>query len=178
MQNHLSSLVLALFASTVLMNGSSFAQQAATEAKKDAADSTNQRSETVAKPQLVKLEDISKHVGKVVAVEFEVKNGKLLADKKICFLNSLKNYRDEKNFTVIIKSDHLETFAKAKILDPSRHYLGKKIRVRGKVVEHRSKPQMVVTKVEQIKILATDAKKDDSPKDAKVATAGEDTTTE
>ena len=178
MQHLLSTATLALFASAVLMQGSLIAQETATPPKQATAASSDKKQETAAPPQSVKLKDISGHIGKVVMVEFEVKNSKLLDDKKICFLNSLKNYRDKDSFTVIIKGDTLELFTKAKILDPAKHFLGKKIRVRGKVVEHRSKPQIAVTKVDQIKILATAATKDDSPKDAKVATNGEDTKTE
>ena len=168
-----------------MMAGSLSAQQAtSTEPVKEDAvkveGSEKKEATPVAKPKLVKLDDVREHVGKEVQLEFTVKNSKLLDAKKICFLNSLKNYRDKKCFTVVIKSDALEVFAKAKIVDPAKHYLTKKIRVHGKVVEHRGMPQILVTKLDQIKIVKSGAsdEKSSQSKEAKVATAIEDTKSE
>jgi len=161
----------------LLIAGSLRAQQAATEEAPKEEKAASKETASV-KPKLVKLDDVREHMGEEVLVEFDVKNSKLLDNKKMCFLNSLKNYRDKKNFTVLIKSDTLELFAKSKVLDPAKHYLGKKIRVRGKVEDHKGKTQIVIKKFDQIRILATPAVKDDSAKEAKVAVAGEDTKTE
>lgn len=181
----LRSLALATTVSFMLA-GSLSAQQATTTetVKEDAAKADGvekKEAAPVAKPKLVKLEDVREHIGKEVQLEFMVKNSKLLDAKKICFLNSLKNYRDKKNFTVVIKSDALEVFAKAKIADPAKHYLGKKIRVHGKVVEHRGTPQVLVTKLDQIRIVTKSGANDDKSdqaKEAKVAAAIENTKSE
>ena len=104
-------------------------------------------------PEKATLDDVKDSIGKKVVLEYEVKSSSLIESKKICFLNSRKNYRDKQNFAVIIKSDSLERFAMAEIVNPAKHFLNKKIRVSGMVTEHRGKPQIQVTMVDQIKVL-------------------------
>lgn len=101
----------------------------------------------------VKLEQAAEHVGQKVAIEFEVKSSSMLKDKEICFLNSLKDHKSEKNFSVVIKGDALKLFAAEKIDDPSKHYKGKKIKVTGKIEEYKGKPQIVIEKFDQVEIV-------------------------
>ena len=151
------SLILAL-ACAGISSGQESAEKLS-EKKTEASATNNESSKTSevnkssAPPQLVKLEDIEEHVGKDVTVEYQVKSSTLIDAKKICFLNSKKDYRKKGNFTVVIKSDTLEEFAMKEVANPAKHYYGKKIRVYGKVAEHRGKPQLLVTKFEQIKVI-------------------------
>ena len=46
---------------------------------------------------------------------------------KLLFLNSEKNYRDKKNFTLVIEKKNLAKFKKAKIDDPAAHFKGKTV---------------------------------------------------
>ena len=76
-------------------------------------------------------------VGEKCVVELTVKNGRMLAERNMCFLNSESNFRDGKNFTVVIFKDALERFKEMKIEDPYDHYKKKKIRITGKNFDNR-----------------------------------------
>ncbi|MCA9030810.1 MAG: hypothetical protein KDA66_08380, partial [Planctomycetaceae bacterium] len=51
--------------------------------------------------------------GEKATIEMRVESSRLLADRAepVCFLNSQKNYRDSRNFTVVIFSKALKKFA-------------------------------------------------------------------
>ena len=73
-----------------------------------------------------------------------------------CYLNSRKDFRDDENFTVVIFSEGLESFADAGIADPAKQFRGKTIRVTGTVELYKDKPQIKVERADQIE-LAPDA---------------------
>jgi DNA/RNA endonuclease YhcR with UshA esterase domain len=72
---------------------------------------------------------------------------------KLLFLNSEKNYRDKKNFTLVIEKNNLAKFKKAKIDDPAAHFKGKKVQVTGTVTLYQEKPQIKIEDPAQIKIV-------------------------
>jgi hypothetical protein len=75
-------------------------------------------------------------------------------DKSRVFLNSEADFRDAKNFTVVLDLKALaEALKEAKIDDPLSHYKGKKIRVRGMVGMFQDRPQMVVKELKQIEVI-------------------------
>ncbi len=93
--------------------------------------------------------DAAKRVGKKVLVEMEVKSvGK---GKGVFFLNSEKNFKDEKNFTLFIDKDGAKKFTEAKI-DPAT-YEGKTVQARGEVKLFRERPEIVVTDPKQIEVV-------------------------
>ena len=128
----------------------------------------------------IAAEEAGKHVDETVIVEMRVKSSRYLEGPGICLLNSCKNYRDAKNFTVVLMERGLtalkgekpypshagspppsgkaaarsnsETSA-AKIDKPARHYRGKKIRVTGRIELYQSRPQITVERAEQIAIV-------------------------
>ncbi len=101
-------------------------------------------AETVGKHAAeIGLDEVRDHVGQRVTVEFNVRSSYFLAAKKICFLNSEKNHRDENNFTVIIKGGELlEAFATHDIPQPAEHFWKKRVRVTGEVTLHDERPQI------------------------------------
>jgi DNA/RNA endonuclease YhcR with UshA esterase domain len=93
--------------------------------------------------------DAAKQVGKKVTVEMEVKSvGK---GKGVFFLNSEKNFKDEKNFTLFIDKAGAKKFEEAKI-DPT-NYEGKTVRARGEVKLYRERPEIIVTEPKQLEIV-------------------------
>ena len=106
--------------------------------------------------------DARRHIAERCAVEMTVCSGRLLATGNLCFLNSCRNFRDAKNFTVVIRRDGLKALKAAKIDDPVRRYRGKKIRVTGKIGLYKKRPQIIVDKLAQIEILAAE-KHEDAP---------------
>jgi DNA/RNA endonuclease YhcR with UshA esterase domain len=86
-----------------------------------------------------------------VTLEMEVKAATVRGT--VCFLNSEKDFRDPKNFTVFIDKDALARFKEAKIDDPAAHYKGKIVRVEGKVVLYQKRPEIKVSGPDDIKIV-------------------------
>lgn len=93
--------------------------------------------------------------GEKVTVEFMVEASSLLSDREspICFLNSMKNFRSQDNFTVVIFSEGLVKFQRAKIEDPAEHFREKTIQVTGEVGLRQGKAQIVVEYPGQIEIV-------------------------
>lgn len=100
--------------------------------------------------------DALDHVGKTLTVEFVVAAARKLDDKEICFLNSLKDHREQGNFTAVIFRDGLARFVADGIADPAEEYLGKTIRVSGMVEDRSGQAQIVVESPTQIEVVAVD----------------------
>jgi DNA/RNA endonuclease YhcR with UshA esterase domain len=98
--------------------------------------------------------DAKKHVGKKCVVEFMVASSTFLKDKRICFLNSEANHRDEQNFSVvIIGEESLQRFADKEMSDPAESLRGKTIRVEGVISLHRGSPQIKVESPDEIQLV-------------------------
>jgi hypothetical protein len=98
--------------------------------------------------QPVSPAEAAKQVGKKLTVEMEVKSvGK---GKGVFFLNSEKDFKDEKNFTLFIDKDGAKKFEEAK-LDPTS-YSGKTVRASGEVKLFRERPEIVITDPKQIRL--------------------------
>lgn len=102
--------------------------------------------------------------GERTTIEMTVENSNLLddRDRPICFLNSMRNFRSEQNFTVVIYSEGLRKFKQIGIENPATHFRDKKIQVRGEVTLRSGRPQIVVEFPGQIELVqetaaATDA---------------------
>jgi DNA/RNA endonuclease YhcR with UshA esterase domain len=90
-------------------------------------------------------------VNEQVTLEMEVKSATLRGMN--CFLNSEKDFRDPKNLTLFIDKDALSKFKDAKIDDPAAHFKGKVVRVEGKVVLFRDRPEIKLSGPDVIKIV-------------------------
>jgi hypothetical protein len=115
----------------------------------------------VADPPAVVLAstDAAAHVGEECTVEFTVEGGRQLPDKAICFLNSCRDHRDERNFTVVFFKAGLERMKADGVEDPVGHFDKSTIRVRGTIEERNGRPQIVIEEPGQITLV----KKADDP---------------
>jgi endonuclease/exonuclease/phosphatase family metal-dependent hydrolase len=95
-------------------------------------------------------EEAASHFGRRATVEFVVRNGSVINEGRLGFLNSLEDFRDSKNFTVVLNEDALSAYATAGIVDPSRHFRGKTIRVTGTIELRRGQHQITVNDPKQI----------------------------
>jgi DNA/RNA endonuclease YhcR with UshA esterase domain len=71
----------------------------------------------------------------------------------VFFLNSKEDFKDADNFTVFINKEGAEKLKEAKIEDPATHFKNKTIRVTGVVKLYRDKPEIVVEKADQIRVV-------------------------
>jgi len=100
--------------------------------------------------------DARHHVGEEGTVEFVVAAGRLLDDRKICFLNSERDYRDPESFTAVIFKAGLARFAADGVPDPAETFAGARVRVRGTITERDGRAQIVVEAPPQIEIVRPD----------------------
>jgi hypothetical protein len=108
--------------------------------------------EKPAGPGAISTEDAKKKVGEQVTVEMTAQS--VGSSGKRIFLNSEKNYRDEKNFTILLDMEKAgEKFKEAKIDDPKTHFKEKRVRVTGTVSKYREQVEIIVTDPTQIKIV-------------------------
>ena len=116
-------------------------------------------------PKVIKPEDAFANATKTVTVEFIVRNSSQIKDRNgndMVFLNSMKNFRDDDNFTVVIFAEALAKFRKAEIKAPAEHYRDKKVRVTGGIELRRGKPQIILKSPERIRIVKDEAKPEKS----------------
>ena len=96
--------------------------------------------------------EAAKNVDKKCTVEMEVKSTGKSGNRRV-FLNSEANYRDGKNFTVMLDRGVLAKFKKAKVEDPAEHFKGKTIRVTGTVKLYNNRPEIAVDDPAQITVV-------------------------
>lgn len=92
-------------------------------------------------------------IGKKITVEMEVKSAKnALAKRGEIYLDSEENFRDEKNFAVVITKKGAKSLEAAGIDNPADHFRGKSIRARGTVTEVDGVPRIEIDDAEQVRI--------------------------
>ncbi|MFO0876847.1 MAG: alkaline phosphatase D family protein [Gemmataceae bacterium] len=95
-----------------------------------------------------------KHEGKEWKFTMTVQGAGASKDKARIFLNSEKDFRSEKNLTIVLEMKALQAaLTEAKIKDPRKHFSGKKVEITGTVTMFRENPQVVIKQLDQIKIL-------------------------
>lgn len=102
--------------------------------------------------------DALAHAGEECTVEFTVEAARKLPGKDVCFLNSCKDHRDERNFTVVIFKGGLDRLKADGIPSPAEHFAKATIRVRGVVEKRDGRPQIVVDEPGQIVLVKEAAK--------------------
>jgi micrococcal nuclease len=103
--------------------------------------------------------EAAKNVDKKCTVEMEVKSTGKSGNRRV-FLNSEANYRDGKNFTVLLNQGVLAKFKQVKVEGPAEHFKGKTIRVTGTVKLYNNKPEIVVDDPSQIVVVEKKEAKD------------------
>jgi DNA/RNA endonuclease YhcR with UshA esterase domain len=95
-----------------------------------------------------------KKVGSKIAVQMEVKAAKDRLEKRgEIYLDSEENFKDEKDFAVVITRKGAASLKDAGITDPADHFKGKTIRATGTVKEVDGIPRIEVDAAEQIKLV-------------------------
>ena len=103
--------------------------------------------------KVIAAPDAKAHVNERCTVEMTVRSSKNAAPRREYYLDSEEDFHDEKNFAVVISYDHAELFQKAGIDNPAEHYMGKKLRVTGTVIEENDQIRIRVEDPKQIKIV-------------------------
>jgi len=92
-------------------------------------------------------------VGESVTVEMPVRRTKRCTGSRQLFLDSEANHRDPKNLGVVITEVGRAKFTEAGMDDPTVHFNGKTIRVRGVVIRKEDRPYIEVDEPGQIEVV-------------------------
>ncbi len=94
-----------------------------------------------------------KRVGKDATVEMVVKTAKDRLEKRgEIYLDSEDDFKDEKNFAVVISKAGAASLKAAGISDPAGHFLDKRVVASGPVTEVDGVPRIEVTEAKQIRL--------------------------
>jgi DNA/RNA endonuclease YhcR with UshA esterase domain len=95
-----------------------------------------------------------KALGKEIALKMEVKTAKDRLEKRgEIYLDAEENFKDEKNFAVVITRKGAESLKAAGIADPTDHFKEKTIRATGIVKEVDGVPRIEIDDAKQIEIV-------------------------
>jgi DNA/RNA endonuclease YhcR with UshA esterase domain len=95
-----------------------------------------------------------KQVGKEITVRMEVKTTKDRLEKRgEIYLDAEEDFKDEKNFAVVITRKGAASLREAGIADPADHYKGKTITARGEVKEVDGVPRIEIDAAKQIRVV-------------------------
>jgi hypothetical protein len=94
------------------------------------------------------------HIDQKGTYEFVVRTTKNADKRKVYYLDSEEDFRDEKNLALVIAYEDAEKFKKAGVDDPSVYYKGKTIRVTGNVIHESDQVRIHVTEPSQIELVA------------------------
>jgi hypothetical protein len=95
-----------------------------------------------------------KKVGQKITVEMTVRAAKdRLCKRGEIYLDAESNFRDEKNFAVVITKAGAESLKKAGIDSPADHLKDKKIRATGTVKEVDRVPRIEIDESKNIKVI-------------------------
>src|SRR5258707_634916 len=93
-----------------------------------------------------------KQVGKEITVKMEVKTAKDRLEKRgEIYLDAEEDFKDEKNFAVVITKKGAASLKEAGIDDPAAHFKGKTIRATGTVKEVDGVPRVEIDDAKRIK---------------------------
>lgn len=98
-------------------------------------------------------EEAINRVNESVIVEMVVQRTKCCTGSSQVFLDSEKSHRDPKNLGVVVTVEGRPKFAEAGIADPTAHFKGKAIRVRGVVIRKEKGPYIEVSDPSQIELV-------------------------
>ncbi len=94
-----------------------------------------------------------KMVGKEITVKMEVRTAKdRLENRGEIYLDAEEDFKDEKNFAVVITKMGAESLKAAGVSDPAEHFRGKTIRAHGTVKEVQDVPRIEIDDANQIAI--------------------------
>ena len=88
-----------------------------------------------------------------VTVEMLVRRTKCCTGSRQVFLDSEADHRDPKNLGVVVTEKGRAKFSEAGIDEPTAHYKGKTVRVRGVVIRREERPYIEVDDPGQIELV-------------------------
>src|SRR3954470_7911891 len=88
-----------------------------------------------------------------VTVEMLVQRTKCCTGSRQVFLDSEPNHRDPKNLGVVVTENGRAKFGEAGVDDPTAHFKGKTIRVRGIVIRKEKGPYIEVNEPSKIELV-------------------------
>jgi hypothetical protein len=103
--------------------------------------------------KVVTAPDAKNHVDERCTVEMTVRSSKDATPRREYYLDSEEDFHDDKNFAVVISYDHADLFKKEGIDNPAEHYMGKTLRVTGKIIHENDQIRIRVEDPKQIKIV-------------------------
>jgi hypothetical protein len=92
-------------------------------------------------------------INELVTVEMLVQRTKCCTGSRQVFLDSEANHRDPKNLGVVVTEIGRAKFSDAGIEDPTAHFNGKAIRVRGVVIRKENRTYIEVDDPGQIELV-------------------------
>jgi len=101
----------------------------------------------------ITAEEAINRVNESVTVEMLVQRTKCCTGSSQVFLDSKTSYRDPKNLGIVVTESGRAKFAEAGIDDPTAHFNGKTIRVRGVVIRKEKGPYIEVSDPGQIELV-------------------------
>ena len=104
-------------------------------------------------PKLVAAADAKSHIDERCTIEMKVRASKDAGPRREYYLDSEADFHDAKNFAVVISYDHADKFKKAGIDNPPDYYMGKSLRVTGKVIAENNQVRIRADDPAQIKIV-------------------------
>lgn len=92
-----------------------------------------------------------KQVGKEITVKMEVKTAKDRLEKRgEIYLDAEEDFKDEKNFAVVITKKGAASLKDAGVTDPADHFKGKTVTAKGTVKEVDDVPRIEIDDAKQI----------------------------
>ena len=101
----------------------------------------------------ITAEEAINRVNESVTVEMLVLRTKCCTGSSQVFLDSEANYRHPNNLGIVVTESGRAKFAEASIEDPTAHFSGKIIRVRGVVIRKEKGPYIEVSDPSQIELV-------------------------
>lgn len=104
-------------------------------------------------PKVIPAAEARHHLNEEATVELRVQLTKNAAPQETYFLDSEKDYKDEKNLAILIAYKHAPAFKAAGIDDPSTYYKDKTIRVTGKILKQGKQTRIHVEDPKAIEVV-------------------------
>lgn len=105
-------------------------------------------------PKPLTAPEARKKVGEKVTVQMQVKSAKDRLEKRgEIYLDAETDFRDEKNFAVVITKTGAAKLKEAGIADPAAHFQDKTIRATGEVKLVQDVPRIEIDAADQIQIV-------------------------
>jgi hypothetical protein len=110
-------------------------------------------AQEVKKVDVIDASKARDHIDKLITTELTVKSAKDANTSKVVYLDSEEDYKAENNLAIVIPYATVEEYKKTGVEDVIKYYMGKKIRVTGKVIRQSEQTRIIVTELKQIELV-------------------------